>query len=47
VFGIGAEECVLDEPNASTFLNLGARLRSMRAPQGSRHQPLWRLHPER
>jgi hypothetical protein len=47
VFGIGAEERVLDERNAAAFLNLVGRLRSTRAPQGSRHQPLWRLHPER
>jgi hypothetical protein len=47
VFGIGAEERVLDERSAPTFLNLVGRLRSTRAPQGSRHQWLWRLHPER
>jgi hypothetical protein len=47
VFGIGAEERALDERNAPAFLNLVGRLRSTRAPQGSRHQPLWRLHPER
>jgi hypothetical protein len=47
VFGVGAEERVLDNPNASAFLTLVARLRMTRSPHGSRHQPLWRLHPER
>jgi len=47
VYGIGAEERVLDNPNASAFLSLVARLRTTRSPHGSRHQPLWRLHPER
>ena len=47
VYGIGAEERVLDNPNAAGFLSLVGRLRTTRSPHGSRHQPLWRLHPER
>jgi hypothetical protein len=46
-FGIGAEERVLDDRNAPAFQNLVGRLRTTRSPSGSRHQPLWRLHPER
>lgn len=47
VFGVGAEERVLNEQNGAAFLGLVARLRSARGPQGSRHQAFWRLHPER
>ena len=47
MFGVGAEQRALDTTNASAFLSLVGRLRSMRSPHGSRHQPLWRLHPER
>ena len=47
VFGIGAEERALDDRNTPAFQNLVARLRTTRFPSGSRHQPLWRLHPER
>jgi hypothetical protein len=47
VYGIGAEERVLDNLNAPAFLSLVGRLRTTRSPHGSRHQPLWRLHPER
>jgi hypothetical protein len=47
VFGIGAEERVLDDRNAPALQNLVGRLRTTRSPSGSRHQPLWRLHPER
>jgi hypothetical protein len=46
-FGIGAEERVLDEANPAAFTDLVTRLRNTRGPQGARHQPLWRLHPER
>jgi len=45
-FGIGAEERVLDESNSPAFSDLVNRLRDTRGPQGPRHQPLWRLHPE-
>lgn len=47
VFGVGAEERVLAEQNAPAFLDLVTRLRGARGPHGSRHQALWRLHPER
>src|SRR5262249_32428742 len=47
VFGVGAEERALDTTNTSAFLSLVGRLRTTRSPHGSRHQPLWRLHPER
>jgi hypothetical protein len=47
VFGVGAEERVLDERNAASFSDLVNRLRCARSPQGTRHQALWRLHPER
>ena len=46
-FGVGAEERVLDDRNTATFDDLVRRLRSARGPKGSRHQALWRLHPER
>jgi hypothetical protein len=47
VFGIGAEERVLEERSSPDFSALVQRLRVTRGPQGARHQPLWRLHPER
>jgi hypothetical protein len=47
VFGIGAEERVLEERSADAFADLLQRLRVARGPQGARHLPLWRLHPER
>jgi hypothetical protein len=47
VFGIGAEERVLEERNANDFTHLVHALRAARGAQGARHQPLWRLHPER
>jgi hypothetical protein len=46
-FGIGAEERVLEERSGADFADLVRRLRLTRGPQGARHQPLWRLHPER
>jgi hypothetical protein len=46
VFGIGAEEHAVRDSDAD-FTELIRRLKSMRGPQGARHQPLWRLHPER
>ena len=46
-FGIGAEERVLDEGNANEFSDLVRALSAARGPQGARHLPLWRLHPER
>ena len=47
VFGLGAEERVLDPRNESSFQELVAALRDTRHPYGSRQQRLWRLHPER
>jgi hypothetical protein len=47
VFGIGAEERVLEDRSSSDFTALVQRLRMTRGPHGARHQPLWRLHPER
>jgi hypothetical protein len=47
VFGIGAEERVLDERNELRWRELINRLRTTRQTLGSRFQPLWRLHPER
>ncbi len=47
VFGVGAEEHVLEERNAADFADLVRGLRMARGPQGTRHLPLWRLHPER
>ena len=47
VFGVGAEEHVLDDRSAPALVDLVNRLRVARGSQGARHQPLWRLHPER
>ncbi|HLW84611.1 MAG TPA: hypothetical protein VKR60_05300 [Candidatus Sulfotelmatobacter sp.] len=47
LFGVGAEERVLDERNQPTFLNLVNGLRDIRHPYGARQHALWRMHPER
>ena len=47
VFGVGAEEQVLDQRNEAVFRELVAVLRDTRHPYGRRHERLWRLHPER
>jgi hypothetical protein len=47
VFGVGAEERVLDERNQSIFLDLVNGLRDVRHPYGARQHALWRMHPER
>lgn len=47
VFGIGAEERVLEEHNESFFRELLEKLGGMRHPYGPRQHPLWRMHPER
>jgi hypothetical protein len=47
VFGIGAEERLLDEGTEPLWRDLLARLRMTRTVHGSRNQLLWRLHPER
>ncbi len=47
VFGIGAEERLLEDHSSADFAKLAQRLRVTRGPHGARHQALWRLHPER
>ncbi len=47
VFGVGAEERVLDAGNEDTFRELANCLRDTRHPYGPRQHPLWRLRPER
>ncbi len=47
VFGVGAEERVLDHRNFPLFLQLLTAVRDTRHPYGPRQHPLFRLHPER
>jgi hypothetical protein len=47
VFGLGAEERVLDECNAADFYQLLRSVGEVRHPEGPRDHPLFRLHPER
>lgn len=47
VFGIGAEERVLDEHNAAEFTQLVYRAGEVRHPEGPRDHPFFRIHPER
>jgi len=47
VFGVGAEERILDERNQNTFIELVTVLRDVRHPYGARQHALWRMHPER
>jgi hypothetical protein len=47
VFGVGAEERILDESNEATFTELANCLRDTRHPYGPRQHGLWRLRPER
>jgi len=47
VFGVGAEERVLEIRNEDEFTELAHRLRDTRHPYGPRQHPLWRLRPER
>jgi hypothetical protein len=47
VFGVGAEERVLEQSNEVRFTELAHCLREFRHPYGPRHDPLWRLRPER
>lgn len=47
VFGVGAEERILDERNQAEFAQLAHCLRDTRHPYGPRQHPLWRLRPER
>src|SRR6202166_2992100 len=47
VFGVGAEERVLELRNDDEFQQLAHRLRDTRHPYARRQHPLWRLRPER
>lgn len=47
VFGVGAEERVLEERNWPFFLQLLSAIRDTRHPYGPRQNPLFRLRPER
>jgi len=47
VFGVGAEERVLEIRNEDEFAKLTHCLRDTRHPYGPRQHPLWRLRPER
>jgi hypothetical protein len=47
VFGVGAEERVLEDRNFPLFLQLLTAVRDTRHPDGLRQHPLFRLHPER
>jgi hypothetical protein len=47
VFGVGAEERVLDQSNWPFFLQLLTAIRDTRHPYGPRQHPLFRLRPER
>ena len=47
VFGVGAEERILDASNEAAFMELAHCLRDTRHPYGPRQHPLWRLRPER
>ncbi|MGC2368051.1 MAG: hypothetical protein WA474_03235, partial [Candidatus Sulfotelmatobacter sp.] len=47
VFGVGAEERVLEDRNQTEFTELAHSLRDVRHPYGPRQHPLWRLRPER
>jgi hypothetical protein len=47
VFGVGAEERVLDDRNWAFFVQLVTALRVARHPYGPRGDRLFRMHPER
>jgi hypothetical protein len=47
VFGVGAEERILDATNEAAFTELANCLRDTRHPYGPRQHALWRLRPER
>jgi hypothetical protein len=47
VFGVGADEKVLEEQNAAVFRQLVHSVGEVRHPEGPRDHALWRLHPER
>jgi len=47
VFGVGAEERVLEDRNWALFVQLLGALRDARHPYGPRQNRLFRMHPER
>jgi hypothetical protein len=47
VFGVGAEERVLEDRNWALFVQLLTALRNARHPYGPRQDRLFRMHPER
>ena len=47
VFGVGAEERVLEDRNWAFFVQLVTALREARHPYGPRGERLFRMHPER
>src|SRR5262249_42000417 len=47
VFGMGAEERILDERNEAQFADLVRLAASIRHQDGPKPHPLWRMHPER
>ena len=47
VFGVGAEERILEDCNRTFFVELLAALRDTRHPYGPRQHPLFRMHSER
>jgi hypothetical protein len=47
VFGVGAEERVLEDRNWGLFVKLLGALREVRHPYGPKQDRLFRLHPER
>jgi hypothetical protein len=47
VFGVGAEERVLNDKNEREFLHLAYGVAEVRHDEGPRDHPLFRLHPER
>ena len=47
VFGVGAQERILNDTNFAAFAQLVRSIGEVRHPEGPREHPLWRLHPER
>lgn len=47
IFGVGAEERVLEDRNCDSFLQLVAAVRNARHIYGPKQHPLFRMHPER
>ena len=47
VFGVGPQECILEDRNWDFFLQLVATLRNTRHIYGPKQHPLFRMHPER